>query len=72
MTRERNTVLGSICLWGILLFIFGGIVLFYQPLPTPDPVSIFDPGYEAYQDALMEAAASSFTWLLSLAISIGT
>lgn len=71
MTRERNVVLGSIVLWGVLLFLFGGVVAFNEVVPYPETVvHWFEPGYEAYQDAAQAAMVSSFTYLFSLVVSI--
>ena len=73
MTRERNVALGSICLWGVLLFLFGGMVLTYQSWYRPAPEEIVYPweeGYEAYRNALAESTASSLTLLLGIVVSI--
>ena len=73
MTRERNVVIGSICLWGVLLFLFGGMLLAYQSWYTPTPEEIVYPweeGYEAYRDALTESMASSLTLLIGVVVSV--
>jgi len=68
MTRERNAILGSIVLWLVLLVLFGSVVAFYQPLPTP--VLTDYPTYTEYMDALTEAATSNIAWLIGLVVSI--
>lgn len=73
MTRERNVVLGSVCIWGILLFLFGGMVLVYESWYTPAPeetVYIWEEGYEEYRDQLTASMASSMTLLIGLIVSI--
>ena len=73
MTRERNVVLGSIVLWGVLLAFFGLGLLTYESWYTSTPEEIVYPweeGYEAYREALSEAMASSILMLLSLVVCI--
>ncbi len=73
MTRERNVVIGSICLWGVLLFLFGGMVLTYESWYTPAPEEIvyfFEEGYEEYRDQVSAAMASSITLLIGVVVSI--
>lgn len=73
MTRERNVLVGSVCIWGVLLFFFGTGLLIYESWYTPAPeetVYPWEEGYEEYRDQLTLSMGSSITLLLCLIVSV--
>lgn len=69
-SRERTVAFASMCIWLIVLFLFGSVVLTMEVLPRPESVPFFDPNYDAYLEASRAALVSSLVFLFSLVISI--